>query len=208
MSGHSTAPLRAVSLGDTAIDVVAMGSDLREYVRDRDYSRIKLVPGKTPTVFHVRRIDANTFSWVQQGASEYERFRRAFKVGIEQIDDIHTVTRGPIRMFQPSGTETSSTGMHVKTFTDEDMCEIAPIFVEEIGSVCWWRSFLPPGSEASYPPPPSLLAVLQMRFSQVAAEIGSELPSQKSEEQQEAAPTQSSTESDTGATATASATAV
>ena len=52
---------------------------------------------------------------------------------------------------------------------DQQMELIAPVFVEEIGAVAWWRSFLAHESEVYYPPLQTSLLVSATRIYQDAA---------------------------------------
>lgn len=170
--GISTQPIPVVSIADTALDVVGMGADAERWKDTRDATLVKLLPGVTPTIFHVGRIDANSFGHVQDGGSDYERKRRAFAYGVRRIDNfvdasgqVHASFMPRSRMMTPQGA--------LEMFSDEQMADVSPLYIEDIGGVSWWRSFLGARNGVTYPLSLSCRLVWVERFYQAAATIDS-----------------------------------
>lgn len=155
--------VKVASVWDMAIDAVSMAEGGLEYAKTRDPKILALVPGKEPTWFHIRRIPASVFPWVQDGETNFARQRRAFEMSVTRIDNLVT----------PDGTTVKSMGASERTrigtsevehMSAADMALIPPAFIEDIGDWCYGRSFLPPGSGALYQPPPGSRTALVVRL--------------------------------------------
>jgi hypothetical protein len=184
-----------------------MGRDAQRYMRTRDASLVKIHPGQKPTVFTIKRIDADAFAaFISDAATDALRYREAFRLAVTGIDDLVSMQDGQARQrFAPSGSRTLW-GNRIPCMSDDDLLHVAPVFVEEIGAVAFMRSFLPPNSAGSYQPPPLLLAAYTARLAHhgvAAIEKARSLEaSRKSDEPEAEAPTPDDGERDTAATAT------
>tara|TARA_R100000808_G_scaffold13674_1_gene32962 strand:+ start:1908 stop:2528 length:621 start_codon:yes stop_codon:yes gene_type:complete len=204
---NSTKAIKVYSVVDMAVDVIGMGRDAQRYMRTRDASLVKIHPGEKPTVFTLKHIDADAFqAFVMDAPTDVRRHREAFRLAVTGIEDLVSVKTGqPIPRFAPSDSRTLW-GNTIPCFSDDDLLHVAPGFVEEIGAVAFARSFLPPNSAGSYPPPPLLLAAYTARLAHhgvAAIEKARSLEaSRKSGEPEAEAPTPDGGEKATAATAT------
>ena len=167
--------IKVASVYDLALDPVAMGEDGLEYARTRDAGLVKLRVDRKPTWFHLQRIDANAFTqYVQAGATEHERRRRAFQLSVTMVENLvstKTDDHGKPTVFtalNPSGQQQTVSGATIRHLTDSEMALIPPAFVEDVGDFAYARSFLAPGSEAFYQPPRSSLTLWAARLSAAA----------------------------------------
>ena len=164
--------LTLYSIADPAVDLQAMGKqDMYDYSKHRDPALVKAVSGTQPTKFICRDIPTSLFqSYVQNGLSEGEQYRRAFQCGVIAIEHLVQRTDGERRpRIEPSGRMRGPTA-DVPTWKDEELELIAPVYQQEIGSVLFTRSALPFGSEPTYLLPQLCLSVCLTRFQFSAAE--------------------------------------
>lgn len=196
-------------MADSAIDVMAMARNhtAKPYMEQREEELLEFIPGKEPTWFYLTPLPTSIFStWVQAARSEYERYRRSFQFGVSKIERCHLMDgRPPIPVHVPTAQQQSIAGP-VAHWTDKELDELPPIFIEEIGSVAWSRSYCPKALGGVCVPPPSLVYVWTQRVSQAAAAAASRLRSQRCEELRAEAEMARVGEQDTDAPATASAT--
>lgn len=161
--------MKVVSVWDMAIDAVAMAEVSMDYARTRDERLLVLVPGKEPTYFHIRRIPASVFPWVQDGETAFARQRRAFEMAVTRIDNLVGTDGTAVRSMAPSE-RTRIGAAEVEHMSAADMALIAPAYIEDVGDWCYGRSFLPPGSEALYQPPRGSATALAVRLTYEARE--------------------------------------
>lgn len=179
---------KVASIADSAMDVHAMGAGVTEYLRTRDPELVREVPGRKLTWFYLRPIPRSVFSrFVQTGATEDERFERAFKVAVVRVDGLSAELPSKV----PTGSVESATGK-IECWKDEELELISPAYVDEIGALAWWRSFLAHEKQVTYPQRRTSLAILATRALQSAAALqtaatqsGSENPSQGSSQDSE-----------------------
>lgn len=160
---HSSKPFVCYSLADTAVDVLS--SDPVKYGRTRDEQHVKFFDGMKPTRFTLNRIDSDAFAAiVMSEPTESLKFRAAFQLAIARIDNLVDQKTGqPIECLTPSERR-QVYGNAKPSMSGDDLLKVAPVYIEEIGSVAFARSFLPVGSAASYQLPPLLQSVLTARL--------------------------------------------
>jgi len=172
---HSTAPFKAYSIADPALDLVAMSRDAQRYLYEHDPALIKVREGMVATVFTVRRIDTDVFAHFVESEPEASRNRAAFRFGVTAIEHIESHQNGTIfKRLEPGETQ-QAFGRAIGFWGDEHLEHVPPAYIGEIGWLAYMRSFLPRASAACLQPPRSLLAVLAGRVSSLVAEQTAEL---------------------------------
>lgn len=208
---HSTKPITVYSVMDTALDVLDMPGGGQRYQHTRDESEVKIKPGATPTKFIVGRISGDAFTaLVNSQHTDSMKYREAFRLGVLRIENLVDQETGEtIPVFMPDDRR-QLPGNNVACFSDVDLLKVAPVFIEEIGSVAFARGFLPVNSVDSFVPPLSLRVAFAGRVSSQAAVAIEEArlrgQSRRSNEQAERGPAPESGEKATDATATGAAT--
>lgn len=188
---NSTKPLKVASILDSALDTQGMGENLVKYAQTRDPSLVKEKPGERVTWFYVRRIPTSLYQrYVMEATSEVDRRKRAFQVGVAKIENIVTNSGTTLQQLMPTATAQTVSG-ELEHFSERELEEIAPAFIEEIGEVANVRAFLPGKSALSFPLQGSFLRALELRLSLDAAEI--RMSAQRSSEKPKA-PSATSTE--------------
>lgn len=200
---HSVKRLRLVSACDPAIDFVGMGRGLAEYMKHREFERLKFHEGKTPTVFETSRLDAEVMQrFVKTEPTTSGQYREAFRYGVAKVTNYHD-DQGQLHAEVTPSDSIKLPGTTVARFGDEELFQFAPVDVEEIGHIIFTRSFLRPGSAVCFHPPHLLRAALVATQFSRAAELAETLPSSaKSGKHLEADPTASDGAKATAATAT------
>lgn len=167
---HATVT-KTVSIADTAVDTQTMGAKVQDFLKSRDPKLIKIIPGKTPTWFHLRRIPTSIFQrYVATGESEGERRRRAFQCGVSRIDHLVREDGSVAPSVEPTDRIETPTG-ELRIWSERELEMLAPVFIEEIGSVVETQSFLPRGLAVYFQPPRLCLLAWVQRTSQDAAKI-------------------------------------
>jgi hypothetical protein len=147
---------------DLAIDHAA--SNIKAFVDTRKIEHLRYVPGRKPILYWLRPIPSELFTnFVEHGSGPEERWRRAFIVGVEAIDNI-----GPLGRWAPSWPARQADGTDVMIIDDRGFAEVrkmigwlAPIY--EIGRVAYERELLGKALDVgavSWSLPPSSQAVL------------------------------------------------
>lgn len=194
---------RVVSIADEALDTDAMDRAIgkgvdgwQDYIRSRDISLVRAKPGQRLTEFVIRQIPNSVFGrYVQDGASEQERYRRAFQCGVAEIRNAPKWLDGGGTVRPSFDMPTATTPL--KCWSDEalEQEEFPWVWLEEVGSIAWARSFLRRTSGVSFVPPPSLVHVLvEIKSRAVAAAV--EAARQSSAERSKASSPSSASASD------------
>lgn len=124
------------------------------YAGTRDFGKIKLVPGGKPITYHVREIPHALWeSYVDAAESPADKYRRAFMVGLERVDNLPT-DDGALRERWVPNTKNARTDLIV--LGEDDLHLFSPAERQEIGSVIYMHSFLPKWTAATYLLPSSL----------------------------------------------------
>ena len=198
-----TKPFKLYSLADPAVDAESMGDDCKKYLTDRDIALVKVLPGSTPTVFECRDIRSSAYDYVMDGATEAEQNKRAFRVGVVKVANLVDQSGDKLGAVLPTGRLQTPAG-GARFWTDEEIDLVAPVFIQDIGSVLKARGALPFGCTVSFRPPPLLLQVLLAKISHRAEEIHGSLQ-ESSEEAKARARRPSSPDGDEGTDARATA---
>lgn len=141
---QSTQPFEVVCLYDPAID--GSVSDVIAYGRSRDLSKITFKAGQEPVRFWVERMSRRLMlRHVAAADSENERYTRAFSCAVVRVTGLEGKHE-----FRPQQQLSTPVGQ-VRMVTEEELERFAIADILEIGAVAFWRSFLRPGNEASYP---------------------------------------------------------
>src|SRR3990172_885192 len=154
---------RVVSVLDPAIDTAAMlVKQMIEYQEKRYYPLIQrfFKPGEKPTVFHVREIPRALWSHVQAAGDKSEVWKRAFRCGVEKVEDVYNKDGVTTPEWKPVGVRLADKTV----MTDEEFEEhFAPHEWEEIGAVIHTHSFLHRRIAVRYPLLSSCLELLGHR---------------------------------------------
>lgn len=187
--------LKVVSIEDSAVDVVASEENIKDYLLHRDMSLLKFLPAEKPTVFHLALIKTRAFTqYVDLADTAGEKYLRAFQVSCVQIDDLVTPDGDPIPLVKPAG-KTQAGSIFGTFVTDEQLDDIPPAYVSEMGKIAYERSRLGKRSGAIFQPLPSSLTGLAQRKAEVvlsqAAESTVTTSSSKSKQEPQEPPTPS-----------------
>lgn len=207
--------LRVVSVADMAIDTDAMnemgpGGTLQiiRYAETRDPSLLKFVPGEKATWFTIRRLRASEFTrFVRSAPTPNEQYMRAFSIGVTRIEDVRLLeSKQTVAAYEPDGSAKRDGGT-VRYYTDNQIDEISPAYVEEIGKLVYDRCFLAHAREVCFPLPPSFPLVWTERTYR-NVESARRVRASQSSEQPSPTPLATASNGDgaTDATVTASAT--
>lgn len=147
-----------VSVLDPAIDPSrGTAKEMSAYVASRKMEDIRkfIEPGKKPTVFHCEEISHDLWeSYVQAGASDADKCRRAFQCGVRSVDNLYDHDGRNIGTWTPSRVG----GRDV--MEESDLSKFPPRDREEIGMAIYMRSFLGPRTRAESQLPLTSLSVL------------------------------------------------
>lgn len=136
---------RFIRLYDPAIDWTSeTGTPADTWPITRDESKLVMLPGRTPVVFHAVRLSRKAYEWAMSTPSEQERCFRAFRAGVRRVD----LASGP---WTPAGTE--ARGYIAMTEDEADTFGIADH--QEIGGLVLERAVLPTDCEGGYSVRPS-----------------------------------------------------
>jgi len=172
---------RVASVLDPALDLLAMGENLRDYIQKRDESLIKTKPGQSPTWFHLRRIPTSVFMrYVSEATSDADRRRRAFQASVKEVTNLTTPEGETAFKWTPSGT-IDSKGGPMPFVSDADLEAFFPSQVDEIGAIAEARSFLAQTSAPSYALPAMCLTALGQLLSRAVEQSASTLAETKPE---------------------------
>lgn len=157
-----------VSVYDSALDVALMTSErtIHEWMQTRDPALEREVPGKTLTRFHLQPIPRSVLARYVRGAGDdAERNERAFAAGVARITNL-TPEQASL---EPRGKVDAAAGK-VPLWTATQLEAVPEAYVQDVGWVCWYLSFLPPGTGQACPVQPSSLSTIAHRISRAAAE--------------------------------------
>lgn len=163
--------LRVVCTTDSALDINAMGGvdGMDRYTLDRDPERVQELSGMKATWFTTRRLTDGEMDWVDQGTSDMERFRRAFKLGCETAEHV-ALEDGEVadKLVKTGGYQHLPNGGRVECWGEDELARFSRAERYEIGAVVYTRSFLGRKSVITFPPLPSCRSAWVARWVQLA----------------------------------------
>lgn len=154
---------KAVCSFDPAIDTKSFTlSVMIDYLKTRDMGLLRFKPGVQPTVFHIREIPHTLWeSYVAAPESDAERYRRAFMVGVEMVENV--VQQDGVTVSNWRGSEKhESRGAVMQVMADDDLQLFSPAERQEIGAVAYYHSFLPRRIASCFRQPHTLLNILRV----------------------------------------------
>lgn len=164
-----------VSILDPAIDHERAGWDvIRRYKEHREYDLIRqyIKPGEHPTVYHLRPLRQSVFSdKVEALLGQHARCAAAFRYGVARVEHMRTVDGRRVD-WKPS----TEHGM-----TDEELDRFWAYERDEIGSVVWHQSVLPPWIAGEYQLPPMSLGIAEQTLPRLVGQSQSD-PQKSNEE--------------------------
>ena len=196
---------RIATLVDPALDIEAMGVNLKPYMETRDEPLLKFVPGLRVQWFNLRPIAASAWSsFVSLGSGDAEQRRRAFMVAVESVENLVDL-KGVLRAGSTMGTQRMPTPTgEIMVWSDAEIDALfAPAIVEDIGEVVRVWAIVPFGCAVRLQPPPSSLAALLARVRHRAEGLASQLDHSAALRETQAPPSSSDGDDPTDATATA-----
>ena len=178
--GHSDKEIRIASVGDSAMDLLAMNAiddsgesrdGLRKYLQTRDPDLVVAKPGMEITWFTIRRIKTSVFaSHVAPKATDSSKHVAAFQMGVVKVDSLVSPDGTFHRTYTPQSGDNS-----MKWIGPDELDSFSPGQLDEIGQVCMQRSELDPKAitgekySAFYQAQRSLLGVCLRRTQQEAS---------------------------------------
>lgn len=166
------APLEAVSIADSALDITGMGHDLGKYLATRDPSLVKELPGMKATRFYLEDIPGSMWWNYVMAAPENSQLRlfRAFQYGVRRIENLERNGR----VVDSVSPDMEGNDINRTPYWSEDvMFAFPPSYVVEIGGLAYARGFFAEQTPSSWPVPPSSLEVLAHRMQRLVVEIQS-----------------------------------
>jgi hypothetical protein len=162
---------KVCSILDPAVDLLAMGETVRDYIQKRDPALVKTRAGQNPAWFHLRRVPTSLYMrFVAEASSDADRRRRAFQASLVYAENVTLADGRTFSQWEPRGTTAGPNGP-IPFVTDQDLDAFTPATVEEIGAIAEARSFLAEGSAITYTLPPTLPRALAHRISQDAEAV-------------------------------------
>lgn len=157
--------MRAVCHFDQALD---LSPDERvKYAHERpDASTLKVIPGQTPTVFHVRPISRSMMKFCDRAGDDTDKAWRAFISGVERVTNVVRADGTFAASVEPTGVVP---GSDVRIWKDDELEMFDYCAIIEIGAVAFAHSFFPRSIERRYPLLPSsplVLAALDRRHAE------------------------------------------
>jgi hypothetical protein len=150
---------------DEAIDTTKIAADdLLDFMRERDISKIAHAfrAGEHPTTFLIREIPHSLFdSYVDDAAGDHERFRRAFRVGVEAVKNVYQDDGTRVEHWQGSDKQAVAGGAMITVMSAEDTARFSLAERLEIGSVAYFHSFLPRRKQHCFQVPLTSLSILR-----------------------------------------------
>lgn len=202
---------RVVSIADSALDVAKMNEThasgkpvIMRYLETRDPSLPVALADRKLTWFHLRRLRVSEYNHVIDASNVHDQRMRAFAIGVTKIDNFVPIGESGPRTWTPDGEQRSGVRT-MRYFTDEQMDLVSPAFVDEVGEVVRYRSFLAHEPEVFYPPQQSSLQLWTARCVQAAASlVSASRPTSSEKPSPETPSTTNGGDPDTGASATES----
>lgn len=179
---YSAAPYKVVSMLDPAIDLQAMGKeDAWAYVAERDFSKLKFLPGKLPQVYHLRKLPENfALSIATNSANDDVKNITAFSVCLVQVDNLCMEDGTVIPSWVPAW---KSGGTQNEILKPEESALFPMDERKEVGEVANKRSFLRQGRKLYLLPQLSFLRDLASRAQAYRLAVQSASQSEKHPEQ-------------------------
>ena len=136
---------RFIRLYDPAIDwTPETGTPADTWPITRDESKLVLLPGRTPVVFHALRLSRKAYAWAMAAADEQVRGCRACRAGVRRVD----LASGP---GTPAGTE----GRDYVAMTEAEADTFGIADHQELGGLVLERAILPTDCAGGYSVRPS-----------------------------------------------------
>lgn len=157
-------PMVVVSGLDSALDIAAMTARgvKQAWLETRKAEYEIEVPGLTLTRFHLGPIPRSVFAnYVRRGADQFERNERAFACGVARVDGVV----GAAASITPTGKIDSAGFGKVDMWTPKEMELFSEGYVQDIGALAWYRSFLAHLTEPLFPVPLFLAQAIALRLS-------------------------------------------
>lgn len=141
---ESTRPFDVVCIYDPAIDSEL--SEVLEYGRERDISKLKFRDGMKPVKFTVERMNRRVMlRYICAAETDNERYLRAFACGVSRVTGLPDAPDWRAENF------VEGVAGRFRLITDEELERFEVADILEIGAVAYWRSFLRQGSAVTYP---------------------------------------------------------
>lgn len=142
------APVRMVSSTDSAVDWLAMdGQGVNRYLETLDESTLRFRAGETPTWFYLGDIPRSVMvRSVKSAPTEIEVRFRAFMWGVTKIENLYGKSGAIYPMIEPQGEAQGPQGT-IRYWTDAQIEEVAPIYLEEIGYYAFQKNDMDPKGE-------------------------------------------------------------
>lgn len=176
--------LRVVSFEDSALDWVAM--DGARYMRTRDESLVRVLPGQTATWYTLRPLPRELlFDWVDLIAAPEGRWRRALAACLVQIENPISAETGQVTptVWTPESLPLDGLGEGIRVGKLVDIQRmIQPAgAVYELGKLAYDRAYLSPKAPSVCAPPPGQQDRIQERLRHAARRPPDSLPSSSPE---------------------------
>ena len=149
-----------VSVADPAID--RENSNFSKYLVTRDEKYLRFHAGKQPARFRIRRIPRSLLlKYVERTDDITTKHVRAFECAVVEIENMYDDKGGQRpNVFSPKWTERPDEG--VAAMTPDELDQVEPSDILDVGGVAYAHAFLRRGRSACYPVQRSYLPVLEM----------------------------------------------
>jgi hypothetical protein len=130
---------------DDALDAEAMGEDgIRKYRETADFSEVKIREGKTPAVFHCRRLKSSEMQAAMSHTSEADRNAACFARGLMRAENLY-------REHGRADWVRSDSDRPIGSKAMDECFDYAD--VQEVGSAIYGQSLVGKGRPAVWPLP-------------------------------------------------------
>lgn len=148
--------LKTICSNDPGVDTTRVDSEafFKHITTREDLDSIRnAFTAEGPTVFTVREIPHALWDFVDGGASDADKYKRAFMVGLEHAENV--VQKNGTRLASVAGRDVTAIGTKQQDIMREsDLAYFSPAEVQEIGSVAYQHSFLHRKIESCFRLPP------------------------------------------------------
>lgn len=140
-----------ICVWDPAIDFEQ--TDLSEYIRTRDVTKLKLVPGAKAEVYVVRPVSNEIGSWIDAAPTELEKYARAFHACVVRVKNFVDESGNQYDAWQPDRVKNSGKAIDSVTdlYTKAERALFPRATTYEIGAVAWAISFFPKKIAPTFP---------------------------------------------------------
>lgn len=150
-----------VAIWDPAIDFEQ--TDMGEYIKTRDVSKLKFIAGAKPEVYVVRPITNDIGAFIDAAPNENEKYTRAFHACVVQVKNFTDEQGRQFESWQPD--KVKNAGKSIETiadlFTKEERALFPRATAYEIGAVAWAHSFFPKKIAPTFQLLPTSLEILK-----------------------------------------------